>query len=105
MHDEIIRYSLEGTIGDGNIVEQRARLIDSLEGQMRDMGAVPVLDLDPQFTLDYKPDSETYNFSLSVYGTYVGGTNSWQTAGVTSGTTISRYTPQSKLKESSTTSE
>jgi hypothetical protein len=105
MHDEIIKFHLDGTIGDGNIVEQRERLIHSLEGQMRDFGAVPVLDLDPQFTLDYKPESETYNFSLSVYGTYVGGNESWQTAGVTSGTTISRYTPPNKSRESSTTSE
>lgn len=64
MHDEIIRYHLDGTMTDGNIVEQRERLIHSIEGQMRDDGAVPVLDLDPQFTLDYKPESGTFNFSL-----------------------------------------
>ena len=62
MHDEIIRYHLDGTMSDGNIVEQRERLISSLEGTMRDMGAVPVLDLDPQFTLDYMPQAESYNF-------------------------------------------
>lgn len=70
MHDEIIRYSLEGTMTEINIVEQRERLIHNLENQMRDVGAVPVLDLDPQFTLDYEPESETYNFSLTVYGTW-----------------------------------
>lgn len=91
MHDEIIRYSLEGTMTEINIVEQRERLIHTLENQMRDEGAVPVLDLDPQFTLDYEPESETYNFSLTVYGSYVGGNNSWQTAGVTSGTVVPKY--------------
>jgi hypothetical protein len=75
MHDEIIRFHLDGTMSDINIVEQRERLIHNLEIQMRDHGVVPALDLGPQFTLDYLPESETYNFSLTVYGVWTENVN------------------------------
>ena len=100
MHDEVIRYFIDGEMVDGNIVEQKQRLVDFLESQMRDDGVVPSLDLDPQFTLDYNASKETYNFSLSVYGVWIGERESWQTSGVTSGKTISRHTPKVRSKES-----
>jgi len=102
MHDEIIRYALEGEISDGNLVENKERLVFFLETQMRDEGVVPVLDMDPQFTLDYDPEREAFGFKLSVYGSYV-GSNACEIEGTMGGTMIMKHTVQTKLKESSDT--
>ena len=93
MHDDIIRYPLEGEIADTNIVQEKERLLHFVEMQMREDGVVPNLDLEPQFTLDYNPDTETYRFSLSVYGMYVGKAEACKVAGLTYGTAIQRHTP------------
>lgn len=85
MHDEIVRFHLEGTIADNNIVSQKEKFVGFLEGNMRSEGCVPALDLSPQFTLDYKPESETYEFELTVYGVHVGMDKSRAIAGVDSG--------------------
>lgn len=96
MHDEIKRFSLEGEIGDNNMVEAKERLITFLEAQLRDAGHVPALDLEPQFTLDYDRNTEKYNFELSIYGIHVGKEQACSTAGVMNGKTITRYIPQTK---------
>lgn len=96
MHDEIIKFSLDGEIADTNIVQQRERLIEFVENCMREEGAVPVLDLDPQFTLDYDSATEVYKFYLTVYGVYLGKEEAWQVSGTTSGTKTKKYTPPIK---------
>lgn len=101
MHDEIIRYSLEGQISDNNLVTNKERLIFFLEEEMRAQGVVPTLDMDPQFTLDYSPDEEVFNFELSVYGSYVGSEQACETAGMMTGQMIKKYTHQAKSRESS----
>lgn len=100
MHDEIIRYSLNGEITDDNIVKAKEELVFFVEGQMRDEGCVPSLDLEPQFTLDYNSEREVYNFVLTVYGIYVGGKEAWQETGVTTGKTIPKYIHQVKSSPS-----
>lgn len=93
MHDEIIRYSLDGEISDTNLEVHKQSLIHFLEGQMREDGVVPSLDLDPGFTLEYDHAGEVFKFALSVYGIYVGkGTEVWDTAGMTSGKIVKTYT-------------
>lgn len=100
MHDEIIRYSLEGEITDANLESHKTQLVEVVETQMREDGVVPSLDLDPGFTLDYDHESDTFKFVLSVYGIYVGKEGDlWGTAGVTSGKKIMKYTPLAKLRE------
>ena len=96
MHDEIKRYSLAGTIADDDIIKRKERLVNDLESAMRDEGFVPVLDLDPQFTLQFLPDSETYEFKLSVYGCEVD--NPWAVAGMMSGVPISKSTSLGKSR-------
>lgn len=91
---------MEGEIFDGNIVESKERLVFFVETQMRDDGVVPTLDMDPQFTLDYSPEREAYNFELSVYGSYV-GSEACEVAGTMSGIMIMKSTPQIRSKESS----
>src|SRR5690349_4032437 len=98
MHDEIIRYSLEGELSDSNIAERKARLVEFIESQMRDQGVVPALDVDPQFTLNYNPEKGTYQFWLSAYGVFLGKEKDvWGIAGVMSGKTLFKHTPLSKL--------
>jgi hypothetical protein len=90
LHDDIKKFSLSGLMGDNNIVRGKEILVKNLEDQMRDTGFVPVLDLEPQFTLDYNAQDEQYNFELTVYGAYVGKDKSWDTAGLMTGKPIMR---------------
>jgi hypothetical protein len=91
MHDEIIRYYLDGTLNSTNVVAVKENLIHFLEQRMRDDGCVPHLDLEPQFSRDYDESTETYQFKLTVYGTFV-GEEAWASSGVTSGKTMKRPT-------------
>ena len=103
MHDPIIRFSISGQMLGSDKVLERQRKIDFLENHMRNYGCVPVLDLIPQFTVDYQPDTETYGFSLSVYGVFVGMEEAWQIDGMTNGTTTTSSTQRLKSKPSSDT--
>ena len=40
--------------------------------QMRDRGYVPILDLEPQFSIKYNEKKDTYSFNLEMFGVYVG---------------------------------
>lgn len=103
MHDDIKRFPLEGTIGDRNLITEKERLVRFVETEMRGEGYVPVLDLHPHFTLDYDPESETFAFVLSVYGTHVGKEEACEVAGMMDGTTIMKSISPTKSKESSAT--
>src|SRR5688572_23694550 len=100
MHDEIIRFSIEGTLPDANIVQTKERMVEFLVGAIKDNGCTPVLELEPHFTLDYKPETEVFEFELSMYGVWVGTEEAWQTSGMTNGTMIMNYTQKPKSKES-----
>jgi hypothetical protein len=100
MHDEIIRFSVEGTLPDANIVQTKERMERFLVGAMKDNGCTPLLDIDSQFTLDYKPEFEHFEFALSMYAVWVGSEEAWETSGMTNGTMILNYTQKPKSKES-----
>lgn len=99
MHDEIRKFSLEGELGEPNIVSTKARLVDYVEGLMRDYSYVPALDLEPQFTLDYEPEREAFKFTLSVYGVRVDKEDVWTTGGILSGKPIQKHIPKIKSKQ------
>lgn len=96
MHEDIKTYTLDGEVDDKNLVETRERLILFMENMMREHGAVPVLDMDPQFTLDFKPDKELYEFKLTLYGVYVGKDEAWQIAGLMNGKAITKHIQKPK---------
>lgn len=96
MHDEIRKFSLEGELGEPNIVTTKERLIEYVESMMRDYSYVPALDLEPQFTLDYSPEIEGFRFTLSVYGVEVDKEKAWSTGGMMSGKEIPKYIPKSR---------
>ena len=96
MHDDIKKFTREGYISDTNLVRDKEWQVNDLEKEMREHGYVPVLDLEPQFTLDYDPESETYLFTLSIYSVHVGKENSWDTAGMMTGNPIMKHTTNPK---------
>jgi hypothetical protein len=97
LHEDIKTFFLEGEVSDNNLVETKERLIMALESIMKDRGFVPVLDIDPQFTLDYIPELEKYNFKLTVYGVKLENEGeAWEIVGLMNGKKIMRYIPKPK---------
>ena len=75
MHRSIKRFHLEGQIYDDALIPRlQTEYINILNTQMKLQGYAPRLDIDPQFTIEY--NGKSYNFKLSVYGTFVGRKNS-----------------------------
>ena len=66
-------FIVSGVIKDDSafvrIREMHERLL--LE-DMRSKGYVPVLDLEPQFSIKYNEKKENYSFYLEMFGVYVG---------------------------------
>lgn len=96
MHDNIKKFFLEGKVSEDNLVQHKEEVLRVLEDQMRDSGYVPVLDMEPQFTLNYDEDNELFDFVATIYGVKVGTQQSWQIAGILNGKTIMRRTAPTK---------
>ena len=99
MHDEIKKFTLDGTLRETDIVKTKERLVNEVESVMRDYSYVPALDLEPQFTLDYSPADEGFTFFLTCYGVKVDKENAWLTGGIMGGKPIMKYTPKNKSKQ------
>jgi hypothetical protein len=98
MHKRIKRFHLEGMIYDDSAIPRlRENYINLLNTSMRLEGYVPRLDIDPDFSIEYNGTS--YNFILSVYGSFIGKRNASCIEGLDKNRAI--YTPQSKSEESS----
>lgn len=73
MKRNIKKFGFDGVIGDDSkLAGKKEYYTKILEDQMRTSGYVPVLDLDIQFFISYNLDNDTYNFSIHIYGMYVG---------------------------------
>jgi hypothetical protein len=71
LHKPIKRFHIEGEIGDDSAFPRlRNEYINLLNTKMRIEGYVPRIDIDPEFSLSY--NGKSYEFVLSVYGSYVG---------------------------------
>jgi hypothetical protein len=72
-HKPIKRFGLEGVIHDdaliGRLKFEYIRLVDA---EMRIAGYAPRLDIDPDFTIRYNEKKKYFEFTLSLYGIYVG---------------------------------
>ena len=74
IHRSIKRFHLEGQIYDDALIPRlQTEYISILNTQMKLQGYAPRLDIDPQFTIQY--NGKSYEFKLSVYGTFVGKRN------------------------------
>jgi hypothetical protein len=72
-HKPIKRFGLDGVIyDDSSIYRLQQEYIRLIVTEMRLSGYVPRFDIDPQFTIEYNEEKNTYNFTLSIYGIYIG---------------------------------
>ena len=72
-HKPIKRFGLDGVINDDSAIYRlQQEYIRLLVSEMRLSGYVPRFNIDPQFTIEYNEKNNTYNFTLSVYGIYIG---------------------------------
>jgi hypothetical protein len=96
LHKRIKRFELSGQILDDVFIPRmREEYIRLLSDSMRETGYVPRFDIDPDWSLSYT--GNYYEFTLSVYGSYIGKRNAECIDGLDKNRPI--YTPQSKLEE------
>jgi len=64
---------MNGTINsDSDMVRLKEMYLKLLTDEMRSNGYVPVLDLDPQWSVKYNHQKDNYSFQLEIYGVYLG---------------------------------
>jgi hypothetical protein len=100
-HKAIKRFDLDGTIYDESSLPRfKLEYTRILITELRISGYVPRLDIDPDFTISYNENTQSFDFKLSLYGIYVGKRQSEWILGL-DGTLVVHHTPTSKSKESS----
>jgi hypothetical protein len=82
-HKPIKKFGFAGSIHDDSAIQRlRAEYMHLIGLEMKDSGYVPRLDIDPDFTISYNHIREHFEFTLSVYGSYVGKTRAKWTIGI-----------------------
>jgi len=98
MHKRIKRFELSGQILDDIFIPRmKNEYIRLLCDSMREDGYVIRLDVEPDWSLSYT--GNYYEFTLSVYGSYIGKKNASCIEGLDKNRPI--YIQQNKSKESS----
>jgi hypothetical protein len=98
MHKRIKRFELSGQITDDIFIPRmKQEYVRLLNDKMKDTGYVPRLDIDPDWSISYT--GNYYEFTLSVYGSYIGKKNALCIEGLDKNRPI--FTPPSKSGESS----
>jgi hypothetical protein len=99
-HKQIHRFQVNGIIGDdAGFVRLKNQYETILTLQMRKKGYVRVLDIDPAFSVEYDNEKDTYNFTFTMHGVYVGKARACRLDGISQGKLIPRPTPHHKLKQ------
>jgi hypothetical protein len=96
MHYPIKSFYLTGTITGDTFVAARERMIQEVEGSMRDEGYVPIIDFPVNFTREFNADTGDFTFELTVCGAYIGEEESWLVGAVMNGRKLPRSTHQTK---------
>lgn len=94
IHKDIRRLTIEGELADSDMERHKEEIIKTLYDILRDDGHMPLLDMDPQFTVSYDFDKDVRVFKLSVFG--VQGEKPWDYSGVFGGRAIKKYTANRK---------
>jgi hypothetical protein len=98
-HKNIKRFHLSGQIADDSIIPRaKEQYIEILKDSMRYKGYVIRYDIDPDFTLSY--NGKIFEFTLSVYGVFVGRKKAQCILGIDKNRVIEIHTQQNKLEES-----
>lgn len=93
VHKTIKRFHIDGTIKDNNQASSvKETCLLALKDMMRLEGYCLLLDLDPEYTVEY--NGITYNYTISVYGTFVGKKQALCMEGIYGARGV--YTAQSK---------
>jgi hypothetical protein len=99
-HKSIKTFKLDGIIKSDSAISRLRLEVTKLKiEEMREEGYVQRLDIDPNFTIQYNHIEDYYEFTLTVYGTYVGKKKAQCTQGI-DGTSLVPI-QKNKLKESS----
>ena len=94
-HRPVKKFSLDGIIHDDSAFARlKAEYINLLTTEMRILGYVPRLDINPDFTIDYNEPKHYFEFEISLYGVYVGKRKSEWISGIDETKAI--YTHQNK---------
>jgi hypothetical protein len=97
-HKPIKRFGLDGIINDDSAIYRlQQEYIRLLVCEMRLSGYAPRIDIDPQFTLSYNETKNYFEFTLSVYGIYIGRKKTEWILGIDGTKPV--YTQPIKLKE------
>jgi hypothetical protein len=100
LHRKIKQFAIEGQFLDDRIASDIKEINERvLDIQMRDMGYIRALDIDPAWTTEYNPMQDEWRFKMSIYGFYVGKRKSWQYEGSFQGKLIPRATPKAISKQ------
>jgi hypothetical protein len=75
-------FLIAGVIKDDTVLAKSRENYERLLLQdMRAKGYVPVLDLEPQFSIKYNEAKDNYSFYLEMFGVYVGKRKSQEIEG------------------------
>lgn len=80
-------------------VKKQDQYVKVIHDHMRGDGYIPLLDLSPYITVDYK--DEKFNYTVTSHGLYVGRKKAWETQGWLNGKLMPISTRTSKSKPSS----
>ena len=94
MRKNIKPFGLEGEfIDDSHAIYAKLNAEKTIIHQMRDLGYLRVLDLDPFWVIRYDETSNKWFFDMTIYGIHVGKKKVWQYEGISQGKLIPRNTP------------
>lgn len=89
---------MDGIIVDDSAIGRlRIECAKLVVEEMKELGYVPRIDIDTDFTISYNHITEYFEFTLSVYGSYIGRKRAQWIAGIDGTRVIA--TPKSKSKE------
>ena len=98
-HKPIKRFTIGGQIYDDSAIARlKIEYTKLLITEMKMLGYVPRIDIDPDFTISFNEKSEYFEFDLSVHGVYAGKKKSEWILGIDGTTPI--YTQKNRLEES-----
>lgn len=73
MHEDITRFSETGIIkSEAYFLQTKETMNRVLEDKMYETGYLPVVDLQPHWTLMRDEEKDLYEFCFSIFGVYVG---------------------------------
>lgn len=98
IHKDVHKITVDGDIAEMDMERHKSELIRTMQDQLRVDGHIPLLDMDPQFSVGYDFERDVRTFTLSVFG--IKGDNPWDYSGVLSGRAIKKSTTNPKSPQS-----